>query len=64
MTIYFNIKTSQGVETIDEFTRGEHTPQNLKEFKAYLNTMLNEYHMTGQIVYKSNRSTKDWREKK
>lgn len=37
MTIYLNLRTSQGVETVDQFTRGEDAPQNPKEFKAYIN---------------------------
>jgi hypothetical protein len=62
-TIYLNIKTSQGVETVDEFTRGENAPQNPKEFKAFLNTMIHEYIVSGQNVYKSTRSTKEWKNK-
>jgi hypothetical protein len=62
-TIYLNIKTSQGVETVDEFTRGEDAPKNPKEFKAYIKSMISEYQLTGQNVYKSTRSTKEWKNK-
>ncbi len=59
-TVYLNVKTSQGVETVDQFTRGEDAPENPKEFRAYLNAMCREYQSTGQNVYKSLRRTKDW----
>jgi hypothetical protein len=62
-TIYLNIKTSQGVETVDQFTRGEDAPQNPKEFRKYINQMISEYQLTGQNVYKSTRSTKEWKNK-
>jgi hypothetical protein len=63
MTIYLNLRTSEGVETIDQFTRGEDSPQNPKEFKAHINAMIREYHISGQNVYKSTRSTKEWKNK-
>ncbi len=54
-------KTSQGIETVDEFTR-EHG-QNPIEFRKYVNSMQKEYFIAGITVYKSTRSTKDWRNK-
>ena len=60
-TIFLNIKTNLGIETIDQFTREEN--QTLKEFKKYVNQMVNEYQISGINVYKSNRSTNDWRNK-
>ena len=62
-TIYLNIRTSEGVETVDQFTKGEDAPQNAKEFRKYVNDMVKEYHISGQNVYKSSRSTKEWRQK-
>lgn len=60
-TIYLNVKTNQGIETVDEFTKEEN--QNPKEFRAYVNKMVNEYHMAKMNVYKSTRSTKEWKTK-
>ena len=56
--IYINTKTSQGVETIDEFNI--EPQQSNKEFKKYINKMINEYNIAGINVYKSSRCTKDW----
>jgi len=60
-TIYLNMRTSQGVETIDEFTREE--GQSPKEFRKYVNEMIREYNIAGMNAYKSSRSTKDWKQK-
>lgn len=62
-TVYFNMRTAQGVETIDEFTRGQDSPAEPREFRAYIKVMLREYHLSGQPVYVSSRSTKDWKNK-
>lgn len=61
MAIYLNMKTSQGVETIDEFTRP--AEQSIKEFRQYVNKMIGEYRLAGMNVYRSNRCTKDWANK-
>ena len=61
--IYLNMKTSEGVETIDEFTQGEDAPSNPKEFRAYVRAIVQEYRSTGQPVYTSSRCTKDWSNK-
>jgi len=61
MTVYLNIKYNNSVETVDEFTQGENAPSDLREFRAYTNVMLREYHKVGMQVYKSKRCTKDWR---
>jgi hypothetical protein len=55
------MKTAQGVETVDEFTR--ELNQSPKEFRAYVSKMINEYHIAGMNVYKSSRPTKDWANK-
>ena len=54
------MKTVYGVETVDSFTRGEDAPINPKEFRAYIRVMIQEYHLSGQPVYKSSRPTKDY----
>lgn len=60
-TIYLNMRSSYGVETVDEFTR--ELNQSPKEFRIYVNSMVREYHLSGMNVYKSSRSTKDWKNK-
>lgn len=57
--IYLNMKTAQGIETVDEFTREE--KQAPKEFRAYVSQMVKEYHLAGMQVYRSSRCTKDWK---
>ena len=57
-TIYLNMKTSSGVETVDEFTR--EPEQSPKEFRTYVYKMVQEYHLAGMPVYRSSRCTKDW----
>mgnify|MGYP001573834192 CR=1 FL=1 len=61
MTIYLNMKTSYGIETVDEFTREEN--QSPKEFRTYVSQMAREYHLAGMNVYRSSRPTKDWANK-
>ena len=61
-TIYLNVKTSEGVETVDQFTPGEDAPPSGPEFRAYINKMVQEYQLTGQNVYRSSRSTKTWKD--
>ncbi len=58
LPVYLNMRTSQGVETVDEFTREPN--QSPKEFRQYVSQMVNEYHIAGMSVYKSSRATKDW----
>lgn len=59
-TVYLNMKTSQGVETVDEFTR--ELGQDPKEFRKYVNQMIKEYNIAGMNVYKSTRCTNDWKQ--
>ena len=54
------MQTSQGVETVDEFSREE--GQTPKEFRAYVSKMVQEYHLAGMNVYRSSRCTKDWKD--
>lgn len=60
-TIFLNMKTNFGTETVDEFTQEE--GQTIKKFRLYVNQMVKEYHLTGQHVYKSSRCTNDWKNK-
>lgn len=60
-TIYLNMKTNSGVETVDEFTKEE--KQTNKEFRAYVSEMVSNYHLAGMNVYRSSRCTKDWKQK-
>ena len=58
-TIYLNLKSKYGIETIDQFTQGEDAPQEPKEFRKYVNEMVINYREAGMHVYKSQRATRD-----
>lgn len=58
---YLNLKTSQGVETVDEVNPKDF--KNNKEFKKELKRLVNEYHLCNMPVYISNRATKDWKQR-
>ena len=63
-SIYLTIRYSTGVETVDEFTKGsDNAPEGAKEFRLYVNQMVKEYHLAGMNVYKSQRSTNEWKNK-
>jgi hypothetical protein len=62
-TIYLNTKTPQGVETVDQFTRGKDAPEDPKEFRKHLREMIKEYSMSGINVYSSSRCTREWKNK-
>lgn len=59
-TIFFNMRTSQGVETVDEFT--PENGQSNKDFRKYINDMQREYSIAGMNVYKSSRCTDEWKQ--
>jgi hypothetical protein len=62
MTVYLNWRGPQGVETVDEFTRGsDNAPVGFKEFHAYVRAMVAGYHMAGMAVYRSARPCKAWK---
>lgn len=61
MRVYFNLKTSHGVETVDEICSRDFSSR--KEFIAEKYRLLNEYHIAGMAVYLSVRCTKEWRKK-
>ena len=62
-TIYLNMRTVYGVETVDQFTQGDDTPKEAKEFRKYVNEMVKNYRENNMQVYKSQRATKDWKNK-
>ena len=55
---YYNIKTSQGVETVDHINRKDFA--TYKEYITELRRLKNEYFICGMNVYISQRSTKDY----
>ena len=55
---YFNIKTTQGVETVDHIDRKEFA--TYKEYITELKRLKKEYFLCGMNVYISQRSTKDY----
>lgn len=59
---YLNIKTAQGVETIDELNPNDFT--TYKEYRTELKRLKNEYRTASSCyasIYTSQRSTKDWK---
>ena len=60
MTKYFNLRTSYGVETVDELSRSDFA--TLKEYRTELRRLASEYRLAGMGVYISARSTKEWRQ--
>lgn len=59
MIIYLNIKTNYGTETIDELNLSDF--QTYRDFKKELSRLTYEYRLSGMQVYRSQRSTKEWR---
>jgi hypothetical protein len=60
--IYLNIKTSEGVETIDQLERNDFN--TYKEFLTELKRLKNEYRTASNfyaVIYTSQRSTNDWK---
>ena len=61
MTVYLNMQTSQGRETVDSFTKGsDDDPAKSSEFRRYVSNMIYEYHLSGMNVYKSSRPCANW----
>lgn len=58
-TIYFNMKTNFGVETVDQCISSEY--ENMKAYRAEIKSMLSNYHLAGINVYLSYRCTKEWK---
>ena len=57
--IYLNLKTSKGIETIDQLERNDF--DSFKEYKIELKNMIINYRLAGMNVYKSQRACKDWK---
>ena len=55
---YFNIKTNQGVETVDHIERKDFA--TYKEYITELVRLKKEYHLCNMNVYISQRSTKEY----
>jgi len=55
-TIYLNLKTNFGIETVDSLNEKEFC--TYKEFRKEVQRLKNEYHLAGMNVYTSQRSTK------
>lgn len=56
---YLNIKSTFGVETIDQIDKKDYT--TIKEYKKTLRDLIKDYHISGQNVYTSLRCAKDWK---
>jgi len=61
MTSYFNIKTSFGIETIDELSTNDFP--TFKEFRIERKRLISEYNIANMYPYISQRCTKDWKNK-
>lgn len=55
---YLNLRTSYGVETVDELNPKEFP--NRKSYLIELRRLVSEYHLSGMPVYVSSRSDKSW----
>ena len=56
--VYFNLKTSNGTETLDELNR-----KDFKTYKNYINELTrlkNEYFISQMNVYISQKACKEW----
>lgn len=60
--VYLNWNGPKGKETVDEFTRGEDSPEDRKEFRKYVRKIQAEYSMAGMNTYQSSRPCKGWKE--
>ena len=58
-TVYINMKSSYGTETVDEVNTTEFP--NPKEFRKAVRNIIVDYRQGGMPVYTSSRCTKDWR---
>lgn len=62
MKTYFNVKTPQGVETIDEINSEDF--KTLKEFRTERKRLMQEYKNASSFysgLYYSQRPTNDWK---
>lgn len=61
MIRYFNIRTNQGIETVDELNSSDF--ETRKDFVIELRRLKGEYNIAGMAVYTSQRCTNDWKNK-
>ncbi len=61
MKRYFNTREYNGIETVDELDSKDFNTNT--EFYKEVRRLLNEYSLTGMVVYTSSRCTKEWRTK-
>jgi len=60
--IYFNIKTSEGIETIDELNENDF--KTYRDFRNEVKRLRSEYRLASSFysgIYTSQRSTNDWK---
>ena len=57
-TIYLNMKTTYGTETVDEFS--PEPGRGFRDFQGYVSKMVQEYRTSGMNVYRSSRPTREW----
>jgi hypothetical protein len=57
-TVYLNMKSCNGIETVDEFSPEQ--GQDRKTFRAHVREMESNYREAGIPVYQSRRATRDW----
>ena len=57
-TTYLNMKTSYGVETVDEISTDEYPIYS--EYRKALQSLIYNYHLCGMNVYTSQRPDKTW----
>ena len=55
---YFNLKTNQGTETVDQLERNDF--KTYKEYKKELRSLKTNYLMAGMNVYISQKCCKSW----
>lgn len=55
---YLNLRTSYGVETVDELNSKDFSSR--KDYLIELKRLISEYHLSGQPVYVSSRCDKSW----
>lgn len=58
-TRYFNMKTANGIETVDEIRRKDWNTH--EEYISELRSMLSNYHLAGMNVYLSQRCANYWK---
>lgn len=64
MTTYLNIRTSEGVETVDEISSNNYPSH--KEFRKARMELIKEYRVAHSYysgIYTSKRCTRDWQSK-